>query len=313
LVAELGRVLDLFGEHKITAVPFKGPLLALEAYGSTALREAGDLDLLVDRSDALAAKRLLVDRGFRPAFPTARGPEIPYLENLSGEREARYVASHCEHHLIHERGALNIDLHWALALREFALPLESRELWSWLKPRQFCGREVPGFGPEELLLVLCINGGKDCWERLDRICDVAELLGNTPEMNWKTVFSRASSFGCLRMVLLGLRLASELLGADLDRAVIDRMNADRKVKSLASRVRNALFAPSEGHVESATPGRAMFHLALRERPRDRIAYILAQFEPTVGDWAWLPMPDHWQFLHYLTRPFRLAARFSRGK
>ena len=200
-----------------------------------------------------------------------------------------------------------------MALREFALPLKSRELWNWLRPKRLAGRDVLGFGPEELLLVLCINGGNDCWQRLDRNCDIAELLAGHPEKDWAKIFDRAAAIGCLRMVLLGLRLASDLLGSELDSVAADRVMSDGRLESMVARVRRALFAASEGEVELATPGRALFHLALRERLRDRIAYILAQFEPTVGDWAWMPLPDQWQFLHYLTRPFRLAARFTRGK
>ena len=175
LSGELFRVLDLLRAHDIPAAPFKGPALAIQAYGNISLREAGDLDVLVRRCDIVRARKLLLDAGFQPGYPTANPAEVVYLRALRGDREVRYLLDHCEHHLIREPGGINIDLHWALALRQFALPITPDELWTWLSPQSIGGRPVLGFGPEEMLLVLCINGAKDCWRRLDRICDVAEL------------------------------------------------------------------------------------------------------------------------------------------
>ena len=82
LIGELSKLIELFQSNGIAAAPFKGPMLALEAYGNTAMREAGDLDLLVHRRDTLPAKRLLVSRGFRPIFPTAQARKSPIWKTL---------------------------------------------------------------------------------------------------------------------------------------------------------------------------------------------------------------------------------------
>ncbi|HZK81988.1 MAG TPA: nucleotidyltransferase family protein, partial [Humisphaera sp.] len=47
LIGSLFRLLDLFQANRIPAAAFKGPMLAMGAYGNAALREAGDIDLLV--------------------------------------------------------------------------------------------------------------------------------------------------------------------------------------------------------------------------------------------------------------------------
>ena len=47
LGGELLQLLQLFEAQDLPALPFKGPTLAALAYGSVALREFGDLDLLV--------------------------------------------------------------------------------------------------------------------------------------------------------------------------------------------------------------------------------------------------------------------------
>src|SRR5262245_48070510 len=49
--AELIRLLELFEENGIRAVPYKGPSLGAIVYGDVALSQFGDLDILVQRSD----------------------------------------------------------------------------------------------------------------------------------------------------------------------------------------------------------------------------------------------------------------------
>jgi hypothetical protein len=58
MAAELLALLQRFDRHGIPALPFKGPVLALQLYGDVALREFGDLDILVPSCDLLRAKDL---------------------------------------------------------------------------------------------------------------------------------------------------------------------------------------------------------------------------------------------------------------
>lgn len=305
LTGELLELLHLLRSHNIPAAPFKGPVLAAMAHGSTAMREAGDLDVLVRRQDIVRAKRLLVSRGFSPVFPTATARQSAWLAALCGSREVAYLTSHAEHHLARGRGPVNIDLHWALALREFHLLQKPRELWEWLSPQPFAGQTVNTFGPGQLLLVLCINGAKDCWQRLDRVCDIAALLERYPVMNGSRLLSNAQKIGCARILLLGLRLAADLLGARPPADLVALMQRDPAVQSLAARAAARLFVPCHDEVEAAGAWKAIFHLQMRERLHDRLGYGLRMFEPTVGDWSALPLPPCLSSLHYLTRPARL--------
>jgi hypothetical protein len=59
LSAELVKLVDLFKEDGIDVIPLKGPVLGTALYQDRALKASTDLDLLVRRSDALRAKRLL--------------------------------------------------------------------------------------------------------------------------------------------------------------------------------------------------------------------------------------------------------------
>jgi hypothetical protein len=311
LTGELFSLLDLLQSHGIAAAPFKGPTLAILVYGSAGVREAGDLDVLVRRDDIIRARKLLLDRDSHPAYPTASPAEIAWLGSLTGRHEQAYLLDHCEHHLVRAKDAVNVDLHWDLAIRQFALPLGQHELWNWLTPQSIKGRPVLTFGAEELLIVLCINGAKDCWRRLDRICDIAELIRSHPALNWSRVFSEARNNGAMRMLGVGLTLAADILGAQLGNDARNTLAGDRAVAALALRVRRDLFTDFHDDVESAGIGKSLFHLSSRERLGDKLRFVLAQLRPTIGDRAALPLPARLEWVYVLTRPLRLLWRFVR--
>ena len=62
LTHELQRLLSLFAKDNITAVPYKGPALALQLYSNVALRQFSDLDILVHPRDVSRARDLLSER-----------------------------------------------------------------------------------------------------------------------------------------------------------------------------------------------------------------------------------------------------------
>ncbi len=64
-MGELQRILDIFKSHGITAIPYKGPVLAIQAYGNLAFREFGDLDIFIQKQDFLKVKELLLDNGYK--------------------------------------------------------------------------------------------------------------------------------------------------------------------------------------------------------------------------------------------------------
>ncbi|HXU20042.1 MAG TPA: nucleotidyltransferase family protein, partial [Verrucomicrobiae bacterium] len=63
--AELVTILDLFRSEGLQAVPYKGPVLAEQAYGDFALREFDDLDLILRQKDMPKANRLIASLGYR--------------------------------------------------------------------------------------------------------------------------------------------------------------------------------------------------------------------------------------------------------
>src|SRR5579872_64122 len=61
---ELVRILPLFKEQGIPAVPYKGPALAQRLYGDLSLREFGDLDVMILERDVPRAQDLIRRLGY---------------------------------------------------------------------------------------------------------------------------------------------------------------------------------------------------------------------------------------------------------
>ncbi len=296
LIDELLTLLKLFEARAIGVLPFKGLTLAAAAYGNLALRQPGDLDLLVRPRDILGAKETLLARGFRPTV------------DLRGDQEAAYLRTIGQLPFVHPENGVMVELHTHLLPRDFPFALDFESLWQRRVPVALASREVPSLSPEDLLLLLCAHGTKHLWIYLKWICDVAQLLRACPAMDWPRVMREARRLGSERMLFLGLQLARDLLQAPLPDAILERARADAVARTLAGQVRQNLFRdrPPDG-LELA-----LFQFRVRERPRDGLRYALSlALTPTVSDWTALHVPASLSFVHYLCRPVRLAGKYGR--
>jgi len=69
--------------------------------------------------------------------------------------------------------------------------------------------------------MLCVHGTKHFWDRLAWIVDVAELITAQP-VDWEESLQIAAGMKSTRVLLLGLYLAHEWLGAALPQPVLER-------------------------------------------------------------------------------------------
>ncbi|MCL5962048.1 MAG: nucleotidyltransferase family protein [Chloroflexi bacterium] len=307
LASELRRILKLFEAEGIPVVPFKGPVLAVAVYGNLALRQFDDLDMLIQRQDALRAKDLLISQRYRPQY------------KLNRAQEASYMQTECEFSFLHENGVFQVEIHWDFLPHYFSMQFDTEGIWERVERASLGGLEVPTLAPEDLLLFLCAHGSKHYWERLSWICDVAELIRARPDLRWEAVIEQARISGGERMLLVGLSLANDLLGTMLPAYVLERMQADSAVKSLSARVRGRLQRdiqrePNTWERKLLFTNIRIFNLSVRERPLDKIRYYLRMaLTPTVQETMAfpLPLPRFLYTLYYLLRPVRFVEKHGR--
>ncbi|HKP86532.1 MAG TPA: nucleotidyltransferase family protein [Blastocatellia bacterium] len=296
LAGEMRGIVEMFESHGIIAVPFKGPTLALAAYKDIALRQFHDIDILLRRRDVLKAKALLISRGYRPDY------------ELSAAQEAAHLKCDCERNF---KGGIYVELQWEIVPRNYSFKINDESLWERLGRVEFEGRALRALSPEDLLLLLCAHGTKHAWTRLAWICDVAELVSARSDMNWSELTERAKRLGGERMLMLGLSLACDLLGARIPQEMIEKVNADRTVKRLGAEVSERLFGATGEGLQVIK--HSLFFIRARERASDRaLSLVRMAFAPTVKDVTFIGLPRALSFLYYALRPARLLVKYGLG-
>jgi len=296
LNAELFRLLDQFSTNGIGAVAIKGPALAVQAYGDPAMRSYGDLDLLVRQRDIRRATELMIAAGYAPA--------VPLSAIDSGKIPGQYLFSKPESKLL-------VELHNDLTLRYFPRRLPLEEFFA----RQICVRvdahDVPALSVEDELVLICIHGAKHFWERLMWIADVAALVSRKTGIDWERVVDSSRAVGAERILHTGLRLASDLLKAQLPGKVQSAVLADGMAARLARQC--GKWLPAAGNTPPGLVARAAFRWRMRGGVLSAPAYLLRlSFSPTEEDWNAVQQGSHHRMLDALRRPFRLARKYRRA-
>jgi len=247
----------------ISVLAYKGVFMAASVYGQLSSREVHDIDLLIDPDDESPACVVLESLKFVPV----------------GKLDQQQVFRK-------QDVQIEIDLHWQLAPGFFPVKYDFQGLWDRSVALQLGGMTFRTPSREDLLFMLCIQLAKDCWERqqrlvqLQKVSDIAEVVGRTPGLDWVALQARAASQGLSRVLNFSLALATALLRVPLPPGMAARVEGDAAAWSLARQVcaMPALAettVPPEGNSLLDVRLRARqlaFYLQLRERPRDKWLY-----------------------------------------
>jgi Uncharacterised nucleotidyltransferase len=294
LIGKQLRVYKLFKENEIPVALFKGALLSQMAYGELSLRQAGDIDVLIDRRHFDRAKSLLESLGYE-MFPQLTPPQL-----------ASHLNNHCELQFMRDEWFTVVDLHWDLAPRSFVFGVKAEEVMSRLQSISLAGTKVETFGAEDSVLYQSMHGAKHLWRRLEWITALAESLRSTPELSWDTVVDRAAKAHATRMLALGLRLVEEFSDVAIPTHVLGSVDSDRSMQRMAGRVRKELFIKF-GAADSTETN--LYNLRVMDRKRDALMSALrAIFVPTLSDWQALALPASLHSLYYVFRPLRLLKK-----
>jgi len=290
------RIHKLFKEHGIPVAIFKGSLLAQMAYGEISLRQAGDIDLLVNPRDFAQARSLLESLGYE------------MTPRLTSAQLASHLNNHCEIQFMRDEWFTVVDLHWDLAPRSFVFGLKAHEVMSRLQSVSLAGTNVETFGAEDLLLYQAMHGAKHLWRRLEWISCLAESLRATQSINWDTLVDRAAKAHATRILALGLRLVEQFSNVPLPAHVLNSVDPDKTMQRMATQIGTQLFT-TFGPAESTETN--LYNLRIMDRKRDVLVSALRSiFVPTLPDWQSLALPASLHSLYYAYRPLRLSKVYS---
>ncbi len=265
LVSELTEILTALSAAGITALPFKGVVLAEMLYRDLAQRPPGDLDFLVMARDVTRACEVLVSRGYRDA--AASSGEMTAIQH---EMYRRYQ---CEYLFVRDHDRVFVEPHWALSQRVLGIDLTYDEQFARARRARLNGIDIMVHDPDDLLILLCIHGAKHEWERLSWIRDVGALLERRAAvgLDMDRALELAREQGCARLLLLGVEVAHQLLHVSLSEGLQQAVTRDAGVAPLAQHVVSHLFRPNRR--TSQNRWLDGFRFRMHERVSGRIRYV----------------------------------------
>jgi predicted O-linked N-acetylglucosamine transferase (SPINDLY family) len=224
LFNDLARVLETLADNGVEAIPFKGPVLALQAYGDVGLGMFADPHVLVRDLDLARTMATLGGLGYeRQKQLTAT--QLDLIHRLQG------------HEALLKKGlGVGVQLHTRLTPINMALDIDYAGLWRRARRTGLSGRAITTLSAEDDLLVLAIDNGKDLWRHVDGACGVAAFIGSHPNLDWDAILDRARAQGAVRMVLLAAALARIYFGAALPDAITAAERDDPKIDPMVQRV-----------------------------------------------------------------------------
>ena len=163
------RLQSLLEKAGIQPLFLKGSALAVRAYGSIAVRDSIDIDMVVPPADVARAWSVLEEAGYvmtAPARPLPPGALRTYQK----------ISKDSAHH--HRQRRVRVELHWRL----------SETGGGDMPPTSECRAiGIPGAGAlrtladPALFAYLCTHGAGHAWARLKWLADIAALLGSSED------------------------------------------------------------------------------------------------------------------------------------
>ena len=298
LSRELIRIVDCLSALGIDTLAYKGLALAEFVYGDIALRQAGDIDLLIRPRDLSRVRGALHDLGYTPQA------------SLSEAEQRAYLKSGYECVFDAPAGRNLLEVQWAIQPRFYAIDFDMDALF-----RRAVGITVAGYAmkmpsQEDLLLLLAAHASKHVWARLLWLCDTTRIM-SLPTLDWSWIGSQAKELGIVRILRVIMLLANRLLGAAIPPAAQASLPRDPAAPAVADEIQTHIVNDASYDIESLAYFRLM--MRLREKPADRLRFLhRLVFTPGPGDWHAVHLPSPLFPLYRMVRLSRLATRLVRA-
>lgn len=280
----------ILGELKlasIKAIPFKGPTLAMSAYGQLNLRTFRDLDFLIREKDIQPCMDKLQKLGYKNGF------------DLTPRQWREFVHYTCEDILFGP--GLPLEPHWAFVPWTLSQKVDYEGVWARAVEKVFNRQSVLILSPEDELMALCIHGCKEEWNKLKWVVDVSEFIHSHPALDWDMLIDHATKQGLARMVKVGLLLAQRLVQVNIPEKVNVWVDDDRRASRLVKQLTNDMFDDTRKRSDIWDP--CIFHWAMREKLSDRLRYLFRSiFQPRIEYFSVITFPDN---LFFLYRPYKI--------
>lgn len=297
LTGELIKVMELLENNGIKAFTYKGPVLAAQAYGNIGLREFGDIDIFIDKEDALKVKDLMIGNGYEL---------YPHLNFKDDEYYLKFVT---EHRFINKNNGTIIEIKWKFEGDFFSFPVNSDFLKAKKVEYPLNGFTLITFSSFSELLILSVHSAKHDWTKLSWICDISEFI-KKERIDWKKVIEDSHILSINRILFTNLILARDLFDLRLPEEIEHQLKTDVMANKMSLQVKKRIFI---GKNSLNLFQKFFLDLIKRENTFYGIKDCFNSFiRPGYRDFKDFPLPKQLFPLYHLIRPFLLLKRYGKG-
>jgi hypothetical protein len=293
---ELRRLLNLYKENDIVAIPYKGVWLAHTYYGDFGMREFSDIDLFIYEKDITALKKIMFAEGYQPYFKMTEGQE----------KMMKYIL--CEYNFFlfdtYGQRLFHIEPHYkSNGLPDGIKHLTLLDLAHRLKETTFANTPIKRFSAEdELILAVLHHGMKEGWASFKYIFDVYAILKKEENaLDWDYILNQAKNLKITNTLSVGLFLVHHLFAFSFPNVILKAFQ-ETKIRALAlNRFRNL----DNMDTKKAAIKLFIFNLKCLESWYDRLKIIFYRlFLPNGQDILFISLSPRWAFLYFFIRPIR---------
>ncbi|MDD5711985.1 MAG: nucleotidyltransferase family protein [Smithellaceae bacterium] len=300
ITTELTKLSKLFAANSIPVISFKGPALAMQAYGGIHMRPCSDLDLLVAPEDHARAETLLLQEGYN--YLTG---ELPFKRN----KVRKPTWSHT--HMIQQKTGTHVELHFDLLHFADAHLFAFDDLWRQRVTVVISNTTVSTLPLPLHCIYLSMHGEQHGWQTLIWLYDIAVLTNGMTAEEIAALTALAKQHGQRKRLENSLLLARLLFGPDNRWKPYLRNTSDTQPMTYP---RLALQLIIQRHIRGRNLSLRHYWLAERLRwagiatVKGKWRFLIAHLLPREMDVAEIELSKHFYFLHYLLRPVWVLRR-----
>lgn len=297
LSRELICILEILAAKGIEVMPYKGLALAELVYGDIALRQTGDIDLMVRAEDVGRTRDALRSLNYSPHIV------------LPAKQEKAYLQSGYEYSFDAPAGRNLLEIQWALQPRFYAVDSSTGDLFERGITVSVAGHMTRTLCLEDLFIVLSLHAAKHVWGKLIWLCDLARII-TMKNLDWAQIGEGAERLRIRWILTVNLLLAHRIFGVSIPTAA-EKNVVESGAEALVEKIQPLIFSGVPFDTESSAYFRLM--LRLRESVVDRLRFVWRlALTPGPAEWASIRMPDALFPLYRFVRLSRLASRLARS-
>ncbi len=218
LTQSIEKIFAAFQKENITALVFKGFMLAGSIYKDIGLRPMGDVDILLRREEVSKADGLLRRNGFYPEF------ELKDIGNLSSGQYRNSIVYRTE-----DSVPVAVHIHWHIVNftpfhNNVLRNINMDNVWNESVPFQIGLLEMRTFSLHHQIIYLSMHALNHSFHPLIRLSDIHELLcAEKDQIDWERLVKEADAFNLSKCVYYVFYLLSRIFHTDIPAFILHRL------------------------------------------------------------------------------------------